>query len=123
MSDWLFYIFGGSFFFAMTDVINDINIKNMIHEGEQNNRRRVRTTDDEHPEQRQKVINDTDIEISREHQEINANQDVFIASCFSVIEIFAFYFIKFELMIFDVTSKDHSKHIPDLPVCIMGINK
>jgi hypothetical protein len=86
MSDWLIYSCGGSFFFALVDVINDINLT--VHEGESSTEN--------------KKEKESDIKLFGQQKEINASQDVFIASCFSVVEIFLFFFIKIELSVFDI---------------------
>ena len=101
MSEWLFYIFITSCFLAITDVINDINISNMIHDEESGEKHDEETGVDNNAKPI-KILRDTDIKIINEIKEINAAQDVFIASCLSVVEIFIFYFIKIELSIFDI---------------------
>jgi hypothetical protein len=110
MTEWLLYIFFTSCFFAVADVINDINITNMVHEGEKEKvkpKSEDEITLDNKPI---KVIDDSDLKISKEIKEINATQDVFIASCLSVIEIFIFYFIKIELSVFDIDFSGPTAH-------------
>lgn len=97
MSDWLIYSFSGSFFFALVDVINDINLT--AHEETSSK------SESEHSETNDKLKikkNSSDIKPFGQQKEINASQDVFIASCFSVVEIFLFFFIKIELSVFDI---------------------
>ena len=94
MSDWLIYSFGGSFFFALVDVINDINLS--VHESENKD-----TDHDGHAKKDKMKIKESDITLFGQQKEINASQDVFIASCFSVVEIFLFFFIKIELSVFE----------------------
>jgi hypothetical protein len=112
MTEWLYYIFFTSCFFAVADVINDINITNMVHEGE---KEKVKPKSDEEAalgDKPAKILDDSDLTISKEVKEINATQDVFIASCLSVIEIFIFYFVKIEMSIFDIdfSPSDVSPH-------------
>jgi hypothetical protein len=107
MSDWLFYIFITSCFLAITDVINDINIANMLHEGEHKGDEEQGVDNNAKPI---KFLKETDIKIINEIKEINAAQDVFIASCLSVIEIFIFYFIKIELSVFDIDLSSQQVH-------------
>jgi hypothetical protein len=101
MTDWLFYIFITSCFFAVQDVINDINIASTPHGEEKEDSKEDNENEKLKKTNTFSIFDKSDIQRYNEKQEINAAQDCFIASLMSIVQIFIYYFVKIELSIFD----------------------